>query len=496
MLATILWGIFGMLCESAPETLDCRLSEAFDKARKDWVEEQICTLPSLATLYVRPREAGDLQLELHHPTSATPIHLETKCADLSSTISKWTTPDTSLVPSSDRFDFNDKTNIVYLFHESDCEKYISDELDQHLRLMHQEGRQGSKILCLKTKLGERPSQFHREILEIISKPSHLVIVGKKIPPFEYAHASGMRAPFAEFHYGMTDLPYGSINSESWDQSLHKSTAWGERALSSWNGMIAKHHPSEWVLDFDQWVETQSKGLSYRQVHSVSRWPGEGVEEFKRWLEARARWKPPLRWRGLLAEGGSGVLRSNKPHDRRENWKEHPSFSSFTFLYQSDLQALVRQLPKHLEFLQLAEHGHPQGVGELSVTQLSKLSRLATFINLESCYGGAWGYGNPNETSMIEQIFKLPNPPLSVIASQGIKGLATSGDGGMWLAQSFLGATASPQSLGHRQVQAVSLNLEKWQKTLSRQKQFGLHRAWLAHQIFLVHSLFGDPSLEF
>lgn len=406
-------------------------------------------------------------------------------------------------------DFQSRDSVLVVASQDNCDR-LDAELRSLISLYQQEQRGNSSLLCLSRSLISRgdPSEIRRSIRSRAKAADGILLIGSDIPPFEYFYRTGWSGGWSPYKYGMTDLPYGSLDDRNaaWSKPLSKARSWlREEVYKSQDYVYKIDTPTRFAFDFDEWIKTEQKNaqVQYRQDRWVARFlvdPAQIKERLVAFLKRRMSFKPSTFLNFVYGRGSQGfMLRpgENDSYDRDSayyaDWiSTFPRGSHPTILMETDLDQLIRFIDPAVNFLVMMDHGQPQGFGNLNSDSLAAIRWLPSLVHYDSCLTGAWGYADSAADSLVAKTFQVEVPPLALIASQGIKSLPTIGSGTKEAPNPFLSRVAKGKTLGLLQKESIADILAAWRE----QNPGGDFKGEVAGNVFHSTSLFGDGTWEF
>lgn len=454
-----------------------------------------CHFENQHTLYLY-REHGEIKLDVK-ANRKSETHTFKSCEALANEIENIQNIQPTRTEKSHRRSWSSNENVALVASEKNCAT-LQAPLEQWLSLLHREGRFRSHLLCIPQRVisQNNPSTARTWIRNQIHPVDGIILVGVDIPTFEYFHRTGYGPGWAEFAYGITDLPYGSLEDQFWDQWISKKSAsLRERVYKAKNFLYPMDRPTEVAFDLDQFSSEIRFSSQYTQHYWVSRWLGEDPEHLSRWLHRRATFQPPQQAFGQYHRGGESFMWRPGDHEILEIVKKDLSDwgDRLNIFTESDLKNSVRFLDPHLEWIAFSEHGQPEAIGNLHASHLKDMAWLPSFVHWDTCLGGSWAYATHWKDSLIHRTLQVDQAPLAILASAGIKWWRTIGKSGLGTAHIFLSPLEENLSMGARQVLTVNRNLELWRK--NPRVHYNRSPSEVPMQIFHAVSLFGDGSIE-
>jgi len=437
------------------------------------------------------------------------------CSSLHSRIQEIkSNPSEGLAARSTR-DFVSRESVLLVTDEKTC-LALDQEINELIKLWKDEGRKDSRRLCIPSTAiqNNNPSQI-RAIIQLEAKKTQgILIVGSDIPPFEFYYATNWEAPWGAYKYGTTDLPYGNFDDPYWEKGLSKySSGLREVIYKSVDYIYTLDRPTKIAYNLDHWVESQEENSKrpYSQDRWVSRWlsdPHRMKQDFARFVSRRKAYKPTRGQNILYARGAQGFMFRPGEHDTYDylkqamgHWKDALGDDSrVDFFAEADLQQVMRFLNPQLTFLNLMDHGEPEGFGNIRAPNLNEIGWVPPMVNYDSCLTGAWAYARSVSDSLVAHTFGMRAPPVALVASQGIKSLRTVGQADSTAFDVFLSPLTteglSGQSLGNRQKESLNLNLAGWRNKWLWPQISGSSKSDDVGQYLHSLSIFGDPTWEF
>lgn len=406
---------------------------------------------------------------------------------------------------SDLHRINSSTNepIFLVASNFTCDQ-LSDELQDLLAIYKDEGRAHSQLLCIKDQIirERNPSQVREEIWKQIDpkRHSHLFLIGSDIPVFELF--TDQADYVAMTHYGNTDLPYGDQYSEFFKTPLSKtSEQLRERVYKSENYIWKMDHPTPFAYDIGAFVEElRASDEVYRQEVSVSRWieKEDLKRDFRHYVQKRRAYQPVKQQNVVSMEGGSGVL--FRPGRHRGFFRVESELHSSVTEGESHrvfddvlLDRAMMHLDPQTSFLQISEHGTWSSIGDLHAYEVDALTFLPDFINLSSCYGGAWTLASEPSRSLVSSFLNSRAGAVSVVAGQGIKYFKNFGSSDILVQDVMLSNWEKGQSLGDRQIESFMNNFDYLKAKRPDWQEKSIASDFI--QLFSMPSIFGDPTIE-
>ncbi len=406
---------------------------------------------------------------------------------------------------SQKGEFYSRESILLVTSQSRCEEAERAQLNRWLNTLRSEGRFDSELLCIPTPLvqTQNPSVIRRHILSHVTTQQGIILVGDEIPPFEFFKATGWEDPWAPYKYGHTDLPYGAMDSDFWDNPLRKDQApLLNKVYFDKDFIYGPHKPTRFSFDLQDFIRGDEITF-YQQALWVSRWiapPLNSKSSLDHFVERREDFRPSKTQNLILTRGAENIMYTPLDFTIRDYYKISTDFwrsldpaNRFAqILMPIDLDASLRFLDPHVNFLILNEHGNPENVGNINYQSFEGIQRLPELVSFDSCLSGAWGYADSLNSSVLTAAFAVPSPPLALIASQGIKSYRTFGEPDRQVRATFLGEWPSGVSLGLHQREMINSELAYWRESLSHDPFY----EETVSQVFHSLSIFGDGSFEF
>lgn len=397
-------------------------------------------------------------------------------------------------------------SVLLVASEKNCE-LLKNEFSELLESWKSEGRVDSERLCIpdSSVAKKNPSLIRNFIQKAALKVKGIFLVGSDIAPFEFFYRTQWEAPWAEFKYGTTDLPYGNFSDSFWDKGISKKSGRLNGKIYREKEFIYKvSHPSFFAYDLDDWISFQfNRSFPYLQERWVSRWMADTKDlktHFQKFVSRRKNFKPSEGQSALFARGAESIMFWPGDHSGKDalraalkDWEGTMGTGSLLEIFaEADLEQLIRFIDRNTTFLSLLDHGQPEAVGNIQSRALENISWLPPMLNYDSCLAGSWGYASSPDESMIAHTFNVDSPPLVIVASQGIKSLITMGRGDAVAFDSFLNPTINGQPIGLRQIESFNRNLWSWKNQVQRDDFKADNVAQYFHSI----SFFGDGTWEF
>lgn len=494
----------------------CRPYSMYDADAESLVDEVSCHFENQISLYAYAKN-GQLKLDIKGLSGrsfegASNSVNQTKefadCDSLRLEIEKYSEQISKKTYDAPKRDLKNRENVLLVSSETTC-RQMQDSLNAMLTVFRNEGRSSSSVLCLENSLlqTKNPSLVHARIRAKTASIDGILLIGSDIPPFEYFYRTGYddSTAWSAYKYGTTDLPYGSTDDDFWARPLSKNQKnIGEIVYRSRDYMYGLDYPTPWAFNFDDWVSKFQNNGAYRQTQWVARWLTDDLTS-KAWssfVQRRRDYLPPEFHRVTFAMGSVSFMLRPEKHESWERLQNElkpfmsnlPPESTLEVLAEADLRSTARFVPKTTSFLVLNDHGNPTALGNIT-TEIGDQARwLPPIVNLDSCLTGSWSYAGGLHHSFIAKIFRVENPPLAVVASQGIMELSVMGGSSTHKEHDvFLDGWKVGQSLGQRQIETINNNLKAW-RLWPKPHPF-LKPSFFPAQIFLTTSIFGDGTIE-
>lgn len=400
--------------------------------------------------------------------------------------------------------FNNQDGIAVVVSESSYQ-LLKTELEEYAaHLAQKEGRKDSVIIrvpddVVRTNDPRKLRQFLKQKPKL---PKGIFIVGSDIKPFEiYSSYQGI------ISRGTSDLPFGDLSSSFWDGGKNKNDPSILNTVYFSNPMntFQVGHPTPVAFDMNAFAQK----AAHKQTHWVSRWlsassdPQKTKQEFRAFLERRKSYQPAETQNIVSARGGDGILYNVGDDPEVLRW-HNQNIDVFTsagtkpfdkqVLIEADFKGVVQNLDRNATFLDLMEHGSPNGFGNVDASFFAKTTWLPDFVHIDACSSGAWAHASAPENSVLAQALNTDTPPIAISAFQAIKSMPTIGKpdsvtDGRYV---FLSDWKEGQTLGDRQIEAVNGMLESWQKSAPAGKTLDGSRYF---QLLAGDSIFGAGEIE-
>ncbi len=406
------------------------------------------------------------------------------------------TTQSSPVPTKN---FESDDSILIVASEQTCEQ-AKMSLNNLLQVYLSEGRARSQLICIDQTVvsQQNPSLIREILLKYHNTIDGIILVGLDLVPFEfYAHSVG-----SLYNHGMSDLPYGEGKSPFWSQPLAKQSSELLNKIYHEKGFIYKSDsPGLFAFNLNDLIETDLAN-DKRTVPQkwVTRLPAADAPSIDSFVRRRTLYRPRAFQSVIHARGSQSLY--YRPFDtnlRNQMIRRLSRFqqnlapqSRLEILESSILSAVATFVSRDTTMLVLDEHGNSSSLGDLRYYHLSSTIFLPEILHFDSCTVGAWALADDSSHSLLVRSFTGENPPLVVLASQGIKSMPTIGFPDSMVSDIFFAQMRPGTSFGARQIASFENNLKFWQTGEART----LHRLDLPLQLWHSLSLFGDGSIEF
>lgn len=408
-----------------------------------------------------------------------------------------------------RREFLSHESVALVASERTCTSVL-DLIQDYQSLLSSEGRSSVQILCVPESVGrtQNPSLVRRWIRsQIATEASGIILLGNDLPPFEYYLSTNWELPFSPYKYGATDLPYGDNDHGFWSKPLSKqSSKLKNKIYFEQDFLYPTKTPTSWAFDLDVFIARERISRSYIQKRWVSRWMGRSEnlrEDLQRFIKRRSTYRPHQFHHLVYAQGGTNIMFQEGMHDfwnyHHEDLKDLnlPAGSTQQVLLEVDLARYLYNLNRNITILDLSEHGHPEGMGNITSSTFESISHLPEILSWDTCLGGSWMYSEPPfDRSLITRSFSVAEPPLVMLATQAIKSFKVMGSRDLFAPEIFFNQIQQGKSLGQRQIEVVNGNLDFWKSNPDLFKFWHTDDREIPHQIMSVHGLFGDGTIEF
>lgn len=492
----------------------CKEHMFYVDATNEFISETSCHLKNNQTVYAYQKDS-ELLLDIKGASGGQIVGQEEQsnrteifqdCDSMRSRIENLSLFESRKFSIPTNHEFVSKESVLLVASEQTC-ALLDNDLQDYIHTYLSEGRNESRTLCIPQDLIQKkdPSLIRTFLKDQVSGINGVILLGSDIPPFEFFLRSGLGTQWVSYDYGTTDLPYGEFNSHFWSKPRSKhSPGIAENIYKSENFIYKMTSPTSFTYDLDRFVSSFGNG-AYQQKLWVSRWLSMAVtpenlkSEFRNFLNRRKNYKPYDSQRLVLSRGAESFMLNPGDHsfystlsDDVKFWNFFANFQNEALIYpESDMASLIKQMDPSTTILSLTEHGNAEAMGNIFPQTILSLSKLPALVNFGGCETGAWGYAAGSETSLLASVFSISEPPIGVIASQGITSMPTFGRPDIVNAEILLSRWKSGQSLGSRLIETFEANLEDW-----RTRPFSSFQpAAFPAQLFHTVSIFGDGTLE-